>query len=205
MDNRVVLNYRKCSVDAGALLLKELFTLMSSQKAVSWWGVCICKVLTPDVGFSKLWSSPLKYLLLEHYTTSRLNPSLQTLRCFWWLKVKNLPAVQETQETWVRSLGPEDPLEEEMVTHCLENPMDRGAWWATVHGVARSWTHLSIHAPINSCLFNLKIIYSNLFGTRGQFCGRYFSHRPGLREVEMVLWCFQHITFICTSFLLLLH
>ena len=23
---------------------------------------------------------------------------------------------------------------------CLENPMDRGAWWATVHGVAESWT-----------------------------------------------------------------
>ena len=25
---------------------------------------------------------------------------------------------------------------------CLENPMDRGAWWATVHGVAQSWTQL---------------------------------------------------------------
>ena len=25
---------------------------------------------------------------------------------------------------------------------CLENPMDRGAWWATVHGVAKSWTGL---------------------------------------------------------------
>ena len=25
---------------------------------------------------------------------------------------------------------------------CLENPMDRGAWWATVHGVAESWTRL---------------------------------------------------------------
>ena len=25
---------------------------------------------------------------------------------------------------------------------CLENPMDRGAWWATVHGVAKSWTRL---------------------------------------------------------------
>ena len=24
---------------------------------------------------------------------------------------------------------------------CLENPVDRGAWWATVHGVAKSWTH----------------------------------------------------------------
>ena len=26
---------------------------------------------------------------------------------------------------------------------CLENPMDGGAWWAAVHGVARSWTRLS--------------------------------------------------------------
>ena len=26
---------------------------------------------------------------------------------------------------------------------CLENPMDRGAWWATVHRVTKSWTQLS--------------------------------------------------------------
>ena len=26
---------------------------------------------------------------------------------------------------------------------CLENPMDGGAWWAAVHGVAQSWTRLS--------------------------------------------------------------
>ena len=42
------------------------------------------------------------------------------------------------QETWVQFLGQEDPLEKEMTTHsfsCLENPMDRGAWRATVHGV----------------------------------------------------------------------
>ena len=26
---------------------------------------------------------------------------------------------------------------------CLENPMDRGAWWSAVHGVAKSWTRLS--------------------------------------------------------------
>ena len=52
--------------------------------------------------------------------------------------VKNLPAMQET---WVRSLGREDPLEKEMATPssilAWENPMDRGAWWATVHGVAK--------------------------------------------------------------------
>ena len=44
------------------------------------------------------------------------------------------------QETWVQFLGWEDPLEKEMATHSsilLENPMDRGAWWAMVHGVAR--------------------------------------------------------------------
>ena len=29
---------------------------------------------------------------------------------------------------------------------CLGNPMDRGAWWATVHGVSKSWTQLSDYA-----------------------------------------------------------
>ena len=43
------------------------------------------------------------------------------------------------QEICVPSLGWEDPLEEEMATHssilALQNPMNRGAWWAPVHGV----------------------------------------------------------------------
>ena len=51
--------------------------------------------------------------------------------------VKNLPAMQETQ---VQSLGQEDPLQKEMATCssilAWENPMDRGAWWATVWGIA---------------------------------------------------------------------
>ena len=46
------------------------------------------------------------------------------------------------QETQVRSLGLEDPLEKEVATHsiisCLEKPMDRGAWQATAHEVAES-------------------------------------------------------------------
>ena len=39
------------------------------------------------------------------------------------------------KRTWVQSLDWEDPLEWGMATHkysCLENTMDRGAWWATV-------------------------------------------------------------------------
>ena len=47
-------------------------------------------------------------------------------------------------DSQVRSQGREDPLEKGMATHsqysCLENPMDRGAWQATVHGVAMSQT-----------------------------------------------------------------
>ena len=31
---------------------------------------------------------------------------------------------------------------------CLENPMEGGAWWATVHGVTKSWTRLSTHTHI---------------------------------------------------------
>ena len=62
-------------------------------------------------------------------------------------QVQNLPAMQKQQETQVRSLGQEDPLQDGMSTHsiysCLENPMDRGAWWATVHGAAKNQTQLS--------------------------------------------------------------
>ena len=57
--------------------------------------------------------------------------------------VKNLPAVQETR---VRSLGWEDPLEKEMATHSSVlawKIMDRGAWRAAVHGVAKSLAQLS--------------------------------------------------------------
>ena len=53
---------------------------------------------------------------------------------------QNLPAMQET---WDLSLGWEDTLEKGMITHsshCLEKPMDRKAWQATVHRVTKSWT-----------------------------------------------------------------
>ena len=58
--------------------------------------------------------------------------------------VKNLPVMWETQ---VQSLGWEDPLEEGMATHsdilAWRITMDRGAWQATVDGVAKSRLQLS--------------------------------------------------------------
>ena len=57
--------------------------------------------------------------------------------------VKHLPTMRET---WVQSLGWEDPLEKEngnpLQYSCLGDPRDRGAWQATVHGVAKSQTGL---------------------------------------------------------------
>ena len=58
--------------------------------------------------------------------------------------MKNPPALQET---WVRSLDWEDPLEKGKATDssilAWRIPMDRGAWQATVHMVTKSWTRLS--------------------------------------------------------------
>ena len=65
----------------------------------------------------------------------------------WWSRaslmaqtVKNPPALQET---WVRSLGREDPLENGVATHSSIFAWEfhgQGAWWAIVHGVTKCQT-----------------------------------------------------------------
>ena len=61
---------------------------------------------------------------MEFYTCVHLGRASLVVQ---WLR-NHLPM----QETWVRSLGQEDPLEKEMATHSstlgLENPMEEGAW-----------------------------------------------------------------------------
>ena len=61
-------------------------------------------------------------------------------------------------ETWVQSLGWEDPLEEGMAIHCSilawRIPMDRGAWRATAYGVANMTRWLSTaHTYIERCSY----------------------------------------------------
>ena len=58
--------------------------------------------------------------------------------------IKNLPAMQETLEIWVQSMGWEDPLKKKKATHSnilptpWENSMERRTWQATVHSIMKS-------------------------------------------------------------------
>ena len=89
--------------------------------------------------------------------------------------VKNLPAMWET---WVQSLGWEDPLEKEMATQsgilAWEIPVDKGAWQATAHGVAKSQTwsnNFHKHTPQLSgdyIINGLSILYCG-FSERNRF------------------------------------
>ena len=111
------------------------------------------------------------------------------LSCYYWgfpggSMVKNLPAnAKEMQEMQVWSLGWEDPLEEEMATYAyacshLENPTDRGAWWATVHSVTEldmtehTRTHVIITVLFSQCLF----IFAYIFITSIAFYSSHISH-----------------------------
>ena len=66
-----------------------------------------------------------------------------------WLSGRESACQCRRQGTWVQSLGQEDPQEEKVATHSSilteKNPMDREAWRATVGGIAKSWTWLSMH------------------------------------------------------------
>ena len=81
----------------------------------------------------------------------------------WRLWYRICLSVKEMQETWVRSLGWEDSLEEGMATHSsifAENRMDRGTWWAAAHRVTKIWTRLkqlSMHSCMIHAVENIQI------------------------------------------------
>ena len=63
----------------------------------------------------------------------------------WWLRGKESACNVGDAGDWIQSLVQEGPLEEGMAIHsrsCLENPMDRGACWATIHRVSKGQTGL---------------------------------------------------------------
>ena len=76
------------------------------------------------------------------FITHRQVPS-KVLGCSW---LKNLPAntgdLRDQGSIPESGRSPGEGNGNPLQCSCLENPRDRGAWWATVHGVAKSWTWL---------------------------------------------------------------
>ena len=79
--------------------------------------------------------------LCEDTAVDKRKPVLMGLASLVAQMVKNPLAMPETRV----QLGREDPLEKGSPLHysCLENPIDRGAWRATVHEVTKSQTGMS--------------------------------------------------------------
>ena len=48
---------------------------------------------------------------------------------------------------------------------CLENPVDRGAWWATVHGITKGWTGLK-RLSVHTCQVMLMLTSGNLWSNK---------------------------------------
>ena len=114
-----------------------LFTIYASWVCPSWAPLCLFNRFLSEQEFPCSSS-----LVTEVSRDAKLWPLFHLVWGFpGGSLVRNRPAIQETREMWVWSLGWEDPLKEEMATHASilawKNPMDRGAWWATVHVVAR--------------------------------------------------------------------
>ena len=74
--------------------------------------------------------------------------------------------MQETLETQVQFVGQEDPLGgghgNALQYSCLENPLNRGVWWATVHRVMKNRTRLkrlSAQAQVGSLVSKTKLFH----------------------------------------------
>ena len=106
--------------------------------------------------------------------------------------VKNLPTMQET---WVRFLGQKDLLEKEMATQssilACSNPMDRGAWRTTLHGVARVGQNLATKPPPKDFQDLLASISSS---PSSHLAFSQTRHLQGLKSftTAVLLMCLQH-------------
>ena len=118
-----------------ASLFLELLVIALHSSSVAYWTpsnlegssssiISICLFIA-FMGFlrQKYWSGLLFPLPVDHVL-----PELFTMTCPFWVALHDIAGE-----------GNGTPLQ----YSCLENPMDGGAWWATVHGVAKSWTWLS--------------------------------------------------------------
>ena len=84
------------------------------------------------------WKSRYNHLLLY-----KIHLFLKLWALLVDLQLKNLPAMQETASIPVSARSPRGGNGNPLQDSCLENSVDSGAWWATVHSITQRWTQLS--------------------------------------------------------------
>ena len=118
-----------------------LFTFMQWRRKWQLTAQCSCLENPRDGG---TWWAAIYGVAQSQIWLKRLSSSRGSAKAH---QVKNPPIMQKTQETRVQPLSQEDLLKKGIATHssilAWRIPMDRGAWWATVHGVTKSRTQLS--------------------------------------------------------------
>ena len=134
--------------------LIQLCIITTSINEILWVDSCLFKTSLKVIQLCPEYSFLLFFFFISyHLWKGTVSPHIWD--CLLFRKtsmvvqlVKNLLAVQETQ---VPSLGWGDPVEKEMANQfqyfCLGNPMDRGNWWATVHGVTKVGHNLATKPP----------------------------------------------------------
>ena len=126
------------------LWLPTRFTLLQALWPSYWClsitGMCLPQGLCIYCCLSLKCCFPSKHTCLAFSPTSSFccNVTLITGGSLVAQKVKNLPAMQDLIPSPRRS--PRERNGYPLQYSCLWNPIDRGAWQATVHGIARSWT-----------------------------------------------------------------
>ena len=111
------------------------------------------------------------------------------------LAAKNLPV---KPETWVWSLGREDPLEKEMAIHSSipdwEIPWTEGSWWAVVHGVTESETRHDLATKQQQETFKTSSLLSKCFNLNpyAMYAPFRISKSQGARP--QILLCLCHST-----------
>ena len=118
-----------------------------------------------------IWFTQHKSLILRNERGDSLKPHrkikhiLYAVQAFLVAQVAKDPPAR--RETWVWSLGWEDPVEEGMATHssvlAWRIPVDRGVWWATVHGVTNWVTKHSYAVHMSLQDLGIKLNWGILF------------------------------------------
>ena len=125
---------------------------------VSLWDECNCAVVWTLFGTAFLWGWNENWPFPLHYYCVGASQVV--------LVVKNLPANAGV----IRDAGSISGLRRcpggghgnPIQSSCLENPMNRGAWWASVHRIVQSWTQLSAGGCTHALLY-----YDNDFHLKG--------------------------------------